>query len=103
MDADDAVTAQGNLLRIDDDFDLIHELFRIAINQGRIVTGLQFPSTAFIFGDEIIACKDVGYRIIGLDMIKVIADEVLVDAEIVAANEACRLGRQICKSPVTLS
>ena len=32
MDADDAVAAQGDLLRIDDDFDLIHELFCIAIN-----------------------------------------------------------------------
>ena len=37
----------------------------------------------------------MGYRIIGLDVIKVIADDILVDAEIIAANEACRLGRQI--------
>ena len=88
MDADDAVAAQGDLLRIDDDFDLIHQFFCIAINQGRIVAGLQFPGAAFILGDEIITYEDVGYRIIGLDVIKVIADDILVDAEIIAANEA---------------
>ena len=95
VDADDAVAAQGNLFRIDDDFDFVHEFFRIAVDKGRIIAGLQFPGTAFILGDEIVAHEDVRCRIIGLYMIDVIADEVLIDAEIVAANESRRLGRQI--------